>query len=297
MKRRIFIRDTSLVAFSIGIFGKISWNGSRYEGDNATTTDILGPFYRPGAPFRSYLVLPGTSGQVIHLSGMIFQKDGKSPLKNAIIEIWHCDEKGVYDNTSDEYRYRAACKADENGKYYFKTILPVPYKTSKMHYRPAHIHMRISGAKHQDLITQIYFKGDPHIQEDMSSSSPLAIHRILDVSTNDKKEKQVKFDITMREEYPLEASAFKKLEGLYEMSDKSMAEFFKKGDLLFVKVNGQIQEGLAYKGNNHFESGMGYIKVEFELLESGDIKVKGSYLDDNKKEISIEGKRLLKYPQ
>ena len=61
--------------------------------------------------------------------------------------------------------------------------------------RPAHIHMRISGTTIQDLVTQIYFKGDKYIDEDTSSSDPRSLNRILDISKNDKNEKVVKFDI------------------------------------------------------------------------------------------------------
>jgi len=87
MKRRKFIRDSSLLAFSIGVFGKIKWNGQSYVGEDPTTTDILGPFYRPGAPLRTDLVRPGTNGEILHFSGTIFGKDGKTPVKNALVEI------------------------------------------------------------------------------------------------------------------------------------------------------------------------------------------------------------------
>jgi hypothetical protein len=99
----------------------------------------------------------------------------------------------------------------------------------------------------------------------------------------------------MREEYPLDAGVFEKICGLYAMSDKSMAEFFKKGDLLFVKVNGQIEEAMYYKGNNSFEGGLAWLTVQFEILPSGDVKAKASYTDDDKKEVKIEGTKFLKY--
>ena len=79
MKRRTFVKHSSITAFSVAAFGAIHWNGKSFEGDTETTTDILGPFYRPGAPMRSDLIPKGSSGQVMHLSGTIFQKDGKTP--------------------------------------------------------------------------------------------------------------------------------------------------------------------------------------------------------------------------
>jgi catechol 1,2-dioxygenase len=297
MKRRKFIRDSSLLAISVGVFGKIKWDGRSYVGEDPTTTDILGPFYRPGAPFRTDLVQPGTKGEVLHFTGTIFGKDGKTPVKNTLVEIWHCNEDGVYDNTSDDYIYRSSWKTGDDGKYRFRTILPVPYKAGATLTRPAHIHMRISETKMQDLVTQVYFKGDKHIAEDMSSSDPRSLNRILEIAKNSQNEKVVNFDIVLQKEYSLDDAAYKKITGLYEMNDKSMGEFYKDGDQLFVKVNGQIMEAMDYKGNNSFEGGLGFIKAQFELLGNGGAKVKVTYVDDDKKTITIEGNKMLKYPR
>jgi len=76
-----------------------------------------------------------------------------------------------------------------DGKYSFKTIVPVPYKASATSWRPAHIHLRVSSPNHQDLITQIYFKGDPYLDQDSSSASPLAVNRILDITTDPANQK------------------------------------------------------------------------------------------------------------
>lgn len=284
------------MAVSVGIFGKISWNGEIFVGNDPTTTDILGPFYRPGAPVRSVLLSAGTKGETLHFGGMVYKKDGKTPMSNALVEIWHCNENGVYDNTSDDYVYRAAWRTGKDGKYSFKTILPVAYKATDTIIRPAHIHMRISGTDHQDLITQVYFKGDPEIEKDTSASDPASIHRILDITHNNKKEKMVKFDIVLREEYPLDAAAYKKVSGLYDMSDKSMTEFYRAEDQLFMKINGQIVEALDYKGNNSFEGGLGVYKVNFELLPGDVVKVKISESYIPGKETKTEGTKTLKYP-
>ncbi len=50
-----------------------------------------------------------------------------------------------------------------------------------------------------------------------------------------------------------------------------MAEFTREDDLLILKLNGQIMEGLAYKGNNSFEGGIGFNKVKFELIANGEV--------------------------
>ena len=294
MKRRTFLRQSSVLAFSVGAFGSISWNGHHFIGDSPTTTDILGPFYRPGAPLRSNITPSGITGDVLHFSGVVYGEGGKRPISNALVEVWQCDEHGVYDNTSDDYHYRGAVNTGRDGKYYFKTVIPVPYKTDEKHTRPAHIHMRISGTEYQDLITQVYFEGDPHISEDTSSSSPQSAHRILPLTQNAAKEKTVTFDIVMAKEYPLDAAVIEKVSGLYQM-DKILVEFYKKGDLLFMKFNGQIEEGMAYRGNNRFEGGLGYIKTHFEPTTDGGVKATVSYIDDDRKDHALEGTKILKY--
>ena len=172
MKRRTFIKNSALMAVSVSAFGAISWNGKNFVGDTPTTTDILGPFYRPGAPLRSNIIPPGSTGIPLNLRGAIFKEDGKTALENAFIEIWQCDENEHYDNVSDDYLFRGAVKTGSDGKYDFKTIVPVPYKADQNNeasWRPAHIHVRVSSPMQQDLITQIYFKGDKYNDKDSSS--------------------------------------------------------------------------------------------------------------------------------
>jgi protocatechuate 3,4-dioxygenase beta subunit len=78
-------------------------DGEKYVGDCETTTDILGPFYRPDSPVRNNLILEGQTGNPVELSGLIRHKDCTTPYKNAKIELWHCDSKGIYDNHSPAF--------------------------------------------------------------------------------------------------------------------------------------------------------------------------------------------------
>lgn len=297
MKRRTFIKDSTLTAFSIATFGSIHWNGKIFEGDNITTSDILGPYYRPGSPMRGNLIPATSTGAAMYLSGTIFQKDGKTPLPNVLVETWQCDEHEHYDNTSDDYLFRGAVKTGKDGKYAFKTIVPVPYKDGDG-WRPAHIHMRFSSINHQDLITQIYFKGDPHIKEDAAAASPQSVNRILEIKKDSSNKNVVMFNVVMGKPFPLNDEGYKKITGLYQLKN-GMAEFTREDDLLFLKLNGQIMEGLTYKGNNSFEGGIGFNKVKFELMANGDVKTQitmwDSWSADQKFLELHEGKKILKY--
>jgi protocatechuate 3,4-dioxygenase beta subunit len=293
MQRRTFIKNSTLTVISISAFGSLNWNGKNFEGDTPTTTDILGPFYRPGSPLRTNLRLPNTNGIPIVLKGYIFKEDGKTPVANALVEIWHCDENEVYDNTSDEYKYRGGQKTKADGKYEFKSIMPVPYKAApddESSWRPAHIHMRVSVPNQQDLITQLYFKGGKYVETDQWASSPLAVNRILGVSKNKSGESEIIFSVIMSKEIPLDNKVYERVTGLYDAGNNNTVEFLKKDDLLFMKRNGQLRVSLKYISNNTFEGGIGTPKVTFELQKDGGTKV--IITNDSK---TYTGTKILKY--
>ena len=276
MQRRTFIKNSTLTVISVSAFGALNWNGKNFEGDTPTTTDILGPFYRPDSPLRTNLRLPNSNGTQIVLKGYIFKENGKTPINNALVEIWHCDENQVYDNTSDEYKYRGGQRTKADGKYEFKSILPVPYKADQKDessWRPAHIHMRVSVPNQQDLITQIYFKDGKYVETDKYSSDQKAINRILTISKNNSKESEIIFNVIMSKEIPLDKKVYDKVTGLYDVGDNNFYEFIKNDDLLFMKQNGQLRASLKYIGNNTFEGGIGFPKVTFELQKDGGVKV------------------------
>lgn len=276
MQRREFIKNSAFTVISVSAFGSLNWNGINFEGDTPTTTDILGPFYRPGAPLRTNLRVAHSNGTPIVLKGKVFKEDGKTPINNAYVEIWHCDENEAYDNTSDEYKYRGGQRTKADGKYEFKSVMPVPYKAVpdiETSWRPAHIHMRVSVAGQQDLVTQIYFKGDRYVDKDKWASDPQAINRVLTIGKNNAGESEIVFNITMSREIPLDKKVYDKITGLYDVGDNNTFEFTKSDDLLFMKQNGQLWASLKYVGNNTFEGGMGNPKATFELQKDGAVKV------------------------
>lgn len=182
MNRKEFIITSSIAAFSLSTFGKVIENSSnQFNGDCTTTDDILGPFYRKNAPMRDDLIFEGLKGNPIVIKGKVFTDDCKTVLPDALVEIWHCDTEGNYDNKSAKMDHRARWVTDTKGAYSFKTIMPGKYLNGRL-YRPAHIHFRITCEGHKELISQIYFSGDPHIVEDPWASQEKAEERILPVS-------------------------------------------------------------------------------------------------------------------
>ena len=280
MQRKSFIKNSALCAIAVSTSGFIRFNGICFEGDCETTSDILGPFYRPNSPVRTNLVTKDISGVKIELSGTVRQADCKTPFKKAKVELWHCSKDGVYDNSSDEYHHRGTTYTDDQGKYYFNTILPPPYDVGGS-FRPAHFHMMITAEGFQSLVTQLYFAGDQYISKDNWASSSKAKNRILPVQTLKDDSKKVLFDVSIASKLSLEPASIDKFTGTFldEKDENKKIEFFKKDNLLWVK-NEVFGVDLEYTGNNKFqqrgmtESGRTYF---FEILQTGAVKLTCTY--------------------
>lgn len=297
MQRRNFIKNTAFCAVAISATGFIRFDGKRYIGDCETTTDILGPYYRPNSPVRTDLVIKGEAGEMIELSGIVNHSDCTTPYKNAKVELWHCSGKGVYDNASDEFRYRGTTFTDGKGSYSFNTILPVPYDIGNGKFRPAHFHIMITAEGYQPLVTQLYFTGDIHIEKDESASAKTAKRRILEVQKRADGTKQVMYNVGMSEKLNAEPASLDKLTGVYvnEKDPKDKAEFFKKNNLLWKK-NEVYGVSFEYVGDNSFQypgtpETLSW-DLHFEIMPSGSVKLRQTYLNEKgEKEIAFSIKQ------
>lgn len=117
-----------------------------------TPEDMVGPFYKPGAPARTGLAEPGSKAGKLVLSGVVRLANCK-PLSGVTLDFWHADGDGAYDNQG--YRYRGVVTTDAEGRYRVETILPPPYMG-----RPRHIHVKLQRPGGKVLTTQLYFPGE-----------------------------------------------------------------------------------------------------------------------------------------
>ena len=129
-----------------------------------TASNSEGPYYLPGAPFRTEIAPQGAAGQPLHVSGAVYASDCQTPLPGAIIDIWQADASGNYD-FSDDYLYRGRVETDETGSYTFDTVPPGNYSAGNA-LRPAHIHIKVFYHDEELLTTQIYFADDPANTQD-----------------------------------------------------------------------------------------------------------------------------------
>ena len=114
-----------------------------------TPAQTEGPFYTPKTPRRATLREPGTAGEPLAVQGLVLTPDCR-PVAGAVIDIWHCDERGDYDNRG--FRYRGHQFTDAAGAFRFETIRPVRYGG-----RTPHIHVKVQGEATRLLTTQVYF--------------------------------------------------------------------------------------------------------------------------------------------
>lgn len=168
----------------------------------ATEDNILGPYHRPRAPYRAMIAPPLAPGKILIVQGRIWGIDTRKPLSGVIIDIWQADHSGSYDNDDRDnppnphtFDYRARLISDETGYYEFQTIRPGRYKVGKS-YRPSHIHYLIRAKGYKQLITQLYFEGDPYNKVDPFIKNSLII-KPKAVTTNSGTYEKGVFDIIL----------------------------------------------------------------------------------------------------
>jgi protocatechuate 3,4-dioxygenase beta subunit len=128
------------------------------DSDEPTVRQTEGPFFRPKSPQRSDLRETGARGDEIELSGFVLTRTCR-PLADALVDLWHADERGEYDNRG--FRYRGHQRTDASGRYRFRTIRPAVYVGRTRHY-----HVKVQAAGSRLLTTQLYFPDEPQNQRD-----------------------------------------------------------------------------------------------------------------------------------
>jgi len=154
--------------------------------DGATETTVLGPFY-----VGEHKVTPhGTDvsesleGERMFVQSRITDLNGK-PLAGVPVDIWHADGDGFYDSQKEAYATEGAVSrarfiTDNDGRIFFRTILPCSYpiptdgpvgemimQTRRHPMRPAHIHFLVNAPGHEPLITHVFIEGDKYIDSDV----------------------------------------------------------------------------------------------------------------------------------
>lgn len=150
---------------------------------------IEGPYYVPNAPElgadATLPMRPEEPGTPLAWEGTITSTDG-APLDGAKLEVWHCDDLGLYSQFSEgqpEWNLRGTLTVGSDGQFKVRTIKPQPYQiptdgscgrlidAAGWHaWRPAHVHVKVSAPGYQLLTAQLYFPGDQHNDDDVAAA-------------------------------------------------------------------------------------------------------------------------------
>ena len=128
------------------------------DDDDPTPPQTAGPFYTPNTPLRTSLLETGLGGTRLLLTGQVLSTKC-TPIAGALLDFWHTDDAGNYDN--EGYTFRGHQFADAAGRFALETIVPGIYPG-----RTRHIHVRVQAPNQPILTTQLYFPGESGNQGD-----------------------------------------------------------------------------------------------------------------------------------
>jgi protocatechuate 3,4-dioxygenase beta subunit len=136
----------------------------------STEGTVLGPFHTHEAVHEQNgaLISHDEDGEPMLVLCSVKNTAGK-PIAGVKVDVWETDSKGFYDVQHADRTGpdgRAVMESDEEGLFYFKAIVPVPYpiphdgpvgkllQTLKRHpYRPSHFHFMFEKKGYDQLIT------------------------------------------------------------------------------------------------------------------------------------------------
>ena len=130
------------------------------DDDDLETTleQTEGLYYTTDTPERTSFLEPGVTGTPLVVAGYVYST-GCRPVADALLDFWHCDDAGVYDNVG--YKLRGHQFTDADGRFELETIVPGIYPG-----RTRHIHVKVQAPDQTVLTTQLYFPDVPENDSD-----------------------------------------------------------------------------------------------------------------------------------
>jgi protocatechuate 3,4-dioxygenase beta subunit len=117
-----------------------------------TPEQTEGPYYFDVDSIRSD-IREDRKGVPLKLAIRIRDAERCQPIRNAVVDIWHCDAAGSYSGLEEDGTFlRGAQVTDAKGIVQFTTIYPGWYRG-----RTVHIHAKVHLDRRTVLTTQLYF--------------------------------------------------------------------------------------------------------------------------------------------
>ena len=177
-KRQEFILLSDVLGLSMLT---VAMNNEKPRG--CTESTVFGPFHVEGAP-RYELgddIANGAKGTPCLVRGTVRDIAGKA-IPGAVLDVWQSDEEGLYDvqhEGLDQAQARGVLKADGDGKFFFRSILAVPYAiphdgpvgrmleaTGRHPWRPAHLHFMVKAPGYETLVTHVFRDNSDYLDSD-----------------------------------------------------------------------------------------------------------------------------------
>lgn len=176
--------EASVMAGSLGVSPLVCLLNNGDNGATETVQNLLGPFWRMGAPRvenGGTLLRSPTPGPVLYVHGEVVDRAG-APVAGADVDIWHSSPVGLYeqqDPEQAEMNLRGMFTTTQDGRFWFRSVKPAGYPLpvagvvgdllraqGRQHFRPAHLHVMVVKPGFKTLISQVYDSEDPLLDND-----------------------------------------------------------------------------------------------------------------------------------
>ena len=155
-----------------GVSQKLQLTPTCADDDDLTPAQTEGPYFTPDSPLKHDFTADLPRGEKIGIGGYLLTRDCK-PVAGGLVELWHADEAGAYDNSG--FKLRGHQFTDAVGRWWFDTIVPGLYPGRTRHY-----HLKVQRPGGTILTTQLYFPDEPGNDDDRIFNSAL----LLDIATS-----------------------------------------------------------------------------------------------------------------
>jgi protocatechuate 3,4-dioxygenase beta subunit len=156
MRRRTFLAG-SVAAAALGRPRSLRATPA-CDGAHHTPEQTEGPYFTPSSPLRAALRELPLRGTPLVVEGTVLTRSCR-PVAGALLDFWHADAEGEYDNTG--FRFRGHQFTDDAGRFRLETIVPGLYPG-----RTRHFHVKAQAPGARVLTTQLYFPNEPGNRRD-----------------------------------------------------------------------------------------------------------------------------------
>jgi protocatechuate 3,4-dioxygenase beta subunit len=139
--------------------------------------------------WQTAMASPSEPGERMEISGVIYQRGGRTPASNVILYVYHTDARGLYspapDATGAARRHghlRGWMKTNERGEYKFTSIRPAQYPSRQI---AAHVHPIIKEPdKNEYWIDEYLFDDDPIVAREQQKEEKRGGSGIIHLTKN-----------------------------------------------------------------------------------------------------------------